>query len=209
MVQREETILIGYSGHGKVVAEAVIACQKKVAGYIDIEEKTDNPYGFPYLGGDDKFDELIEKGFKQFVLGVGDNKIRNRIAKRVVDLGGECITIIHPDAKVSHHVAIGDGTFIARGACINPFVNIGKYCIINTNASIDHDCWIEEAVHIAPASAIAGNTKIGKQAFIGLNATVIQGLNIGVDVIIGAGTVVVKDVVKNSTMVGNPAKILY
>ncbi len=68
---------------------------------------------------------------------------------------------------------------------------------------------LKRPVHIAPASAIAGNTKIGKQAFIGLNATVIQGLNIGVDVIIGAGTVVVKDVVKNSTMVGNPAKILY
>ncbi len=44
--------------------------------------------------------------------------------------------------------------------------------------------------------------------FIGIGATIIQGVNIGKNVTIGAGSVVIKDIPDNVIALGNPAKIL-
>jgi len=51
-------------------------------------------------------------------------------------------------------------------------------------------------------------TYIGKNCFIGINATILPGVRIGDSVIIGASSVVTKDIPSNSIAVGNPAKIL-
>ncbi|MBO4814310.1 MAG: acyltransferase [Muribaculaceae bacterium] len=52
------------------------------------------------------------------------------------------------------------------------------------------------------------NTKIGKRCFIGVNAIIMPGVTIGDEVIVGAGSVVTKDVPSNCIVAGNPAKII-
>lgn len=52
------------------------------------------------------------------------------------------------------------------------------------------------------------NTYIGKNCFIGINAMILPGVRIGDSVIIGASSVVTKNIPSNSIAVGNPAKIL-
>ena len=54
----------------------------------------------------------------------------------------------------------------------------------------------------------SGRVKIGKGTYIGAGAIIRDGITIGEDSVIGAGAVVVKDVAKNLTVVGNPAKTL-
>ena len=49
---------------------------------------------------------------------------------------------------------------------------------------------------------------IGDNVYIAANATVIGGVNIGNNVIVGAGSVVIKDIPDNSVVVGNPARII-
>ena len=49
---------------------------------------------------------------------------------------------------------------------------------------------------------------IGDNVYIAANATVIGGVNVGNNVIIGAGSVVVKDIPDNSVVVGNPARVI-
>ena len=49
---------------------------------------------------------------------------------------------------------------------------------------------------------------IGDNVYIAANATVIGGVNIGNNVIIGAGSVVVNDIPDNSVAVGNPARVI-
>lgn len=51
-------------------------------------------------------------------------------------------------------------------------------------------------------------TIIGNQVFLGLNAIIMPGVRVGNKVIIGAGTIVTKDVPDNSVVVGNPARII-
>ena len=52
------------------------------------------------------------------------------------------------------------------------------------------------------------DTYIGKRCFIAVNATILSGVQIGDEVIVGAGAVVTKDVPSNVIVAGNPAKII-
>jgi len=59
-----------------------------------------------------------------------------------------------------------------------------------------------------PRNPWVTNTYIGKNCFIGIEAIILPGIKIGDEVIVGAGTVVTKDIPSNSIVVGNPGKIL-
>jgi acetyltransferase-like isoleucine patch superfamily enzyme len=52
------------------------------------------------------------------------------------------------------------------------------------------------------------DTYIGKNTFIGVGAIILPGVNIGDEVIIGAGAVVTKDIPSNTIAVGNPARVI-
>ena len=199
-------ILVGYSGHGFVVADAAIESGFSLIGYIDLEEKKLNPFGISYLG---KEEDLVEKYWQKpykFILGIGDNVLRSKVADNLTKKGGEVISIYHPRSYISRTATLRKGTFIAADAVINTLANLGENCIINSASVIEHECELGENVHVAPAAVLAGNVKVGKNSFIGANSVIKQGITIGDNVVIGAGTVVISDVPDNQTIVGNPAR---
>jgi acetyltransferase-like isoleucine patch superfamily enzyme len=87
-------------------------------------------------------------------------------------------------------------------------IKIGKNCYLNVNAVVDHECIIGDGVHIMGSAYIAGRVKIHNYASIGANSTVLPDLQIGEGAIVGAGSVVTKDVKPYNVVVGNPAKFL-
>ena len=62
--------------------------------------------------------------------------------------------------------------------------------------------------HIAPGAVLCGNVKVGRKSFIGAGAVIRQGIIIGDNVMVGAGAVVIRDVPDNTTVVGNPQRVL-
>jgi len=206
-VSDKKVILMGYSGHGFVVAEAAIVIGMNLVYYADVKESTINPFHLEYLGfeGEDYF-RGWEEDFN-YVLGIGDNKIRQKLAHLILSKNKEMVNVIHHSASIATMITIGKGNFIARNAAISPLSEIGNFCILNTGSIVEHECVIADAVHIAPGAVLAGNVTVGERTFIGANAVIKQGVKIGKDVIIGAGSVVLKDVDDNSKIYGNPAKI--
>ena len=203
----KEIILAGYSGHGFVVAEAALTSAMNIKHYAEFNALPINPFSLNYIGfeGDESF-----PGWEMdcdYILGIGDNKIRYKVAKLIADKGKSLLNVIHPSASIGAKVNLGTGNFTARNVSINPLVSIGNYCILNTGCIIEHECVIEDGAHIAPGAVLAGNVTVGERAFIGANSVIKQGIKIGRDVIIGAGSVVVKDIPDNVTVYGNPAKI--
>ena len=92
---------------------------------------------------------------------------------------------------------IEDGCQIMAGASICELVRIGRHSIINTNASVDHECKIGSGVHVMPGATICGLVRLGDMVTIGSNATIFPRVEIGEGSIIGAGTVITKNIPAN------------
>lgn len=196
--------ILGYSGHGLVVADAAIQQGIKLNCYLEKQPVSFNPFNLQYLGNENSASFKEWDKIESIILGIGDNHIRKEVVK---SLSKEDIflNIVHPDSSMSNIIELGTGNFISRNVSINTGVKIGNHCIINTSAVIEHECRLENFVHVAPGATLAGNVSIGESAFIGANSVIKQGVNIGKNAIVGAGAVVLRDINEGEKWVGNPA----
>jgi acetyltransferase EpsM len=204
----KEVILVGYSGHAYVVADVVLDIEISIVGYSEKEQTSFNPYNLTYLGFENDTDFIGWSREIPFVLGIGDNKLRQRISNLIEENGKMVQTIIDKTAVISKNVSIGSGTFVNKNVTVNALAKIGKNVILNTGCIIEHECILQDAVHIAPGAVLAGNVTIGERSFVGANSVVKQGINIGKDVIIGAGSVIITNIPDGKKVVGNPGRII-
>ena len=196
-------ILIGASGHGKVVADIA----KKI-GYTEIYFLDDNDAvkecgGYKVIGKSDNVSDYTDC---DFIVSIGNSSIRENIQKALEDKGLPVVSLIHPNAVIGENVEIGIGTVVMAGAVVNSGTRIGKGCIINTSSSVDHDCIIEDFVHVSVGVHIAGTVRVGMSTWIGAGATVVNNIEIIDNCMIGAGAVVVGNIKKAGTYIGVPAR---
>jgi sugar O-acyltransferase (sialic acid O-acetyltransferase NeuD family) len=206
--QNKVIAIIGYSGHGYVVADILQQSGYSVEAYCDAEEKLNNPFSLTYLGPESDTKALEWLKAHNYFISVGDNRIRQRIYQALTGNLSLPINAIHPSAVISPLVKMGNGIMIAAACAINPLSELGNAVICNTSSSIDHECRLADFVHIGPGTILCGNVTVGERSFVGAGAVVRQGITIGKDVMIGAGTVVVKDVADNTVVIGNPQQEL-
>ncbi len=193
-------IIIGASGHGKVVADIAVLNGYKEIVFLDNNPAISECAGFRVIGSDRMAAELDGDLF----VAVGVGKVRKHLMD--VNSNRHFPILIHPAAVVAKNAEIGEGTVVMAGAVINPGAKIGRGVIVNTSSSIDHDCVIRDFVHIAVGSHLSGTVKVGNGTWIGVGATVSNNVNICGGCIIGAGAVVIKDIEEKGTYIGVPAK---
>ncbi len=195
-------IIVGAGGHGKVIAD--IALKK---GYQNIGFADDNAVGecmgFPIIGKSGDLEQLND-GRTDFVIAVGNNEIRKKIAE---SHDVNWVTLIHPSAQIGVNVRMEHGTVVMAGAVVNACASIGRHCILNTCAVVEHDNVLGDYVHISPNASLGGTVHIGECTHVGIGATVINNINICSNCTIGAGAVVVKDLTESATYIGIPAKM--
>lgn len=143
---------------------------------------------------------------------------------------GKNVMIFHKNLVNLYGCDIGDDTKIASFVEIQKNVEIGKRCKIEAFAFLCEGVILEDEVLLGPhvcftndkiprASNTDGSMKtadnwevtktlVKKRAGIGANATILCGVTIGENSIVGAGAVVTKDVPPNSIVAGNPAKVI-
>lgn len=199
----KKLILVGASGHGKVVADIAKRNGYSEIAFLDDNEAVTQCAGYAVLGKTDAAECFTDC---DFIVSVGNAKIRQRLQEQLERDGLSIVTLIHPSAVIADDVSVGKGTVIMAGAVVNPGATLGCGCIVNTCASVDHDCVIKDYVHISVGTHIAGAVQIGKRTWIGAGATVSNNIEIVRDCIIGAGAVVVRDIVESGTYVGVPVK---
>ena len=202
---RKNVVIIGASGHGKVIADIIQRCGDVVLGFLD-DAADLPPYicSIPVLG---KSEDYIEFPEAEFIIGIGSAAVRKRIAQRME--GVKWYTAIHPAAVISPmDTSIGEGSVVMAGAVVNPSVKIGAHCIINTGATVDHDNNIGSYCHISVGAHLAGLVTVEEGTWIGIGAAVSQCISICKDCMIGAGAVVVRSITTSGTYVGVPARRL-
>ncbi|NEV92738.1 acetyltransferase [Psychroflexus sp. YR1-1] len=202
----KKAVLVGYSGHALVVGDTAILSGIDLSYYTDKRENTNNVFNLEYLGFEgDVYYRHWSKNYS-YILGIGDNSIREKTAQILLKNQQEILNIHHKSASISKLAKLGKGCFVGSHVSLNALASIGDFCVLNTGCIIEHECNIQQSSHIAPGAVLAGNVSVGCRTFVGANSVIKQGVKIGDDVIIGAGSVVINDIPDHTTVVGNPTK---
>jgi sugar O-acyltransferase (sialic acid O-acetyltransferase NeuD family) len=162
--------------------------------------------GVPVIGSDDVRQYLPDLFA---VAAIGDPRVKERAVKEAENVGCQFATLIHPTVQYDQStVTIGPGSIICAGNILTVNITIGTHVIINLDCTIGHDCVIEDYATISPGCHLSGYTVVRKGAYLGTGAVTVEKHEIGVHSIIGAGSVIVKDIPANVTALGIPAKVL-
>ena len=149
-----------------------------------------------------------------YVIGIGDNSIRQHIAQRYFDRL-RFTNLIHPSSSFGRGqrelLEAKRGVIVCAGVRFTTNIQVGNFCIFNLNSTISHDVEIGEFVYVAPGAHVTGNVQIEARAWIGTGVDINQGTEsrkrcIGADTTIGSGAVVVSDCEPNAIYAGIPAR---
>lgn len=207
-------VIIGSGGHAKVIADILLKRKEVLKEELDIVGFLDDNFqnleyreifNIPILGSLELIEEFKNKDY-EYIIAIGNNLTRKKIAEKYSNL--IYYIAIHPTAVIGNMVTIEEGTVVMANAVVNSYSKIGKHCILNTSCVIEHDNEIKDYVHISPNVTLCGGVVIKEKSWIGAGSSIKQGMIVGKNVVVGAGTVVIKDVENNVTAVGNPARIV-
>lgn len=135
-----------------------------------------------------------------------------------IQLGDDCI--LQPDIffNYDHYwmpgpsIVIGDKVFIGRGCEFNirEKLTVGDKALIASGCTfVDHDHGRDSKTGIINESSPGAPIVVGRGAWIGANCTILKGVSIGENSVVGAGAVVTKSVPNGQVWVGNPARCVY
>lgn len=140
-----------------------------------------------------------------------DTEKRNEILQKLLPQMEENVTVLSPFltdygcySKIGHDTFINHNAYLMDGGTIT----IGHHCFIGPN------CGMYTAVHPTLTNERNQGLEralpivIGDNCWIGANVTILPGITIGSNTIIGAGSVATKDIPSNVIAVGNPCKVL-
>ena len=201
-------IVIGAGGHAAVIIDIIEAMIQqgdniRIVGILDDRNDITKFIGYEILNKI-SYAESYNYDNTEFVIAIGDNKIRKNIANKFNKL--KYFTPIHPTAIIGNNVNIKSGTVVMPRVVINSNTYIGNHSIINSGAIIEHDNVISSFVHISPGATLCGGISVGEGTHIGANTTIIQTRKVGSNTIVGAGSTVINDIESNVVVVGSPAK---
>lgn len=132
---------------------------------------------------------------------------RERYVAQVAALGVHFGSLVHPRATLAPSVRIGAGVVIQAGAILGAHTTLGDHVMINRGALIGHHSSLEDYVTVQPGANIGGATRIGARAYIALGAQVLDRRVVGDGALVGAGSLVTRDVEANSQVMGVPARV--
>ncbi len=118
-----------------------------------------------------------------------------------------------PHIVIQGNVEIGENSYFNSGKIItgeNAFIKIGKWCAIGYNVNI-HAISHDPDLSTGPENdrpAVEGSIIIGDHTWIGSNVFILPGVQIGTNCVIGANSVVTKNISDNSIVGGIPAKLI-
>lgn len=197
----KKLVIVGASGHGKVVADIAVRNGYEEIVFLDDDESVRECAGFPVVGKTDGTEAYREW---EYIVAIGNARIRQRIQEGLREY--RMATLIHPGAIISRRVKIGEGSVVMAGVVINSDAVIGKGCIVNTGSSVDHDCEIGDYSHISVGAHVAGTVHMGCRVWIGAGAVVNNNLSVCDDCLVGSGAAVVRNISEPGTYIGIPAR---
>ncbi len=208
MINKKNLYIIGAGGFGREIESWLSLVPKEdqywnISGYLDdnLNALDDYPSEFKVIS---KIFDFVFNDNDIVIITISNTKIKEYIYN---NLKGkvEFMTFVSPSAIVAKFATIGEGSVICPFSIIATNTFLGKFTTINNGTHIGHDSIIGDFSSFMANVDVGGNCKIGDHCFIGSNATIIPRRTLKNNIIVGSGSIVIRNV-KSGTVFGNPAK---
>lgn len=208
----KDLIIIGAGGLGREtiwMAERINAVKPEwnILGFIDDKPSYKGKIidGYRVLGNSA---DVATYPDAYYVCAVGSARIRKSAVEKILKIAPvKFATLIDPACVwCNSRATIGEGCIICAHTYITVDTKIGNHVYFGADGTIGHDARVDDFVTCYPGVNVSGTTHISPCCEIGAGSQVIQGVSIGEKTIVGAGSVVIRDLPANCTAVGAPAK---
>jgi sugar O-acyltransferase (sialic acid O-acetyltransferase NeuD family) len=209
----KDLVIFGNGGFGREVQMLIeqineVTPSWNILGYYDDDDTKVIINGLPYLGSYSDLKKV--KKDLAVVFAIGNPEIKESLILGINSNKIYYPTLIHP--SVIHgrleYLKLGVGVVICAGCLLTTNIVIGDHVILNLACTVGHDTIIKDFCSFMPSVNISGDMIIERKVYIGTGAKLINGITIGENSTIGAGSVVVKDLPSNCVAVGSPARII-
>ena len=208
----KDIAIYGFGGLGREVACIIKAINTEkptwnMVGYFDdgVPQGEKNRYG-EVLGGMNGANDYPKE--LAVVLAIASPEIRSTLSKQIVNSNIYFPNLIAPNVFFFdwESVSLGQGNLLGFGVRVSCCVTLGDFNILNGCVSLGHDVSLGNYNILQPDVRISGESRVENNNYIGVKALVLQGLSIGSETRIGAGSVVVRNTKDGMFYWGNPAK---
>jgi len=211
----KELFIFPFGGNAREALIAAMAQNQvnplwKIRGFIDDDESLlgSGCCGVAVLGGRERLRECPSA----YVLAVPGRAENFRGRKAIIDSlhvsPDRFVTVIDPSARIATDAKIGSNTVLMANVFVSSSVVIGNHCIILPNTVIAHESIIGDYTIIGSNVTISGGCVIGRNCYIGSGTSIRENLNIEDGALLGLGSNVIHDVMRDATVAGNPARNL-
>lgn len=203
-------IILGAGGMGRQVFLFAKNCkgyqtEYVIKGFLDDDPNANKGYeGFPPVLG--TIGEYEIQPDDVFFNSIGSVAAKKKCINKILEKGGEFITLIHPTAGVSEGTKIGRGCMISARAGIGTETEIGDFCLIQDNAIIGHDVCVGDFCRIDCNVVLIAGVKLENEVCVHTSSVINHNVRIGEGATVGALSFVIRNVKPGTTVQGNPAK---
>lgn len=207
----KQIIIVGAGGFGREVAWLIERINKEqnewdLLGFVDdnTELMGSKINSYPVLGGINWLNKQNEEIF--VICAIGSSRVRKSVISKIMNR--KFAILIDPNVILSNEIEIGEGSIVCAGTILTVNIKLGKHSIINLSCTIGHDVVLHDYVTLYPNVKLSGYTILNECDEIGTGSQIIQGVTIGLDTIVGAGSTVIRNLPEHCTAVGSPAKAI-
>ncbi|WP_268800257.1 acetyltransferase [Pseudomonas huanghezhanensis] len=142
------------------------------------------------------------------ICAIGKPADKKYVVNKLLAKGAEFFTLIHPTAILGENVQIGRGTLICPYSVLSVDLTVGEFVTVNTLCTISHDTSIGDFTTLSLHCDVTGGVVLEGEVFMGSRASVLPKVRVGKGAVVGAGSVVLRDVKAGSVVVGVPARYI-
>lgn len=212
----DNILIIGAGGFGREIYSWLVqhkdhGIRWMVKGFLDdvkangnISPKDPlNDYPVKVLGSID--DYSFEKN-DFCVVAIGDPRSRESVVAKLDKKNANYFSFVHQTVIKGENTIIGKGCIICPNVTISCDAEIGDFVVLNIASTVGHDVKIKEFATLSGHADITGYCKVGRGVFMGTHAALTPKTEVEDYAVIGAGTVGIRRVKANTTILGVPGK---